>query len=238
MRTATAAPRAILGALYLDTNACGEEKLPVLLAGLGYTPPAATLRVTLHRLVRLRLIRRRMKSGQRNLLLTKAGRSTVELPPPQTEAPPAPEGLHYFVTYDVPTKMDSERALFRTELRRQGWQRLHKSVWVVERDIRDTAIDAADRLGLKPYVFIGTGALLSPHKRRPSPTFEEQARRATGDVIRLAAHNLPGAFRRWLTLTRRLHQPFGTTHLSRELRHEWENATASLRRAMMGGPPA
>jgi hypothetical protein len=198
----------------------------------GAVPEAA--RVILHRLRRRKLIFRRHAERGPFLHLTPRGRSRVSLPAPRHEPPSAPEGLLYFVTYDIPVGQDAIAKEYRALLKRNGWQRLHRSVWFSDRDIRDTAQFGAEELGIEPCVFIGTGTFLGTIAPRVPPGLAGGHRTALRSVVGKTGCDLRSAFRIWVETTEQLRQPTGLAVLDAELREAWGDARRALQGAVRG----
>jgi hypothetical protein len=138
----------------------------------------------------------------------------------------------YFVTYDVPTPLNTVRDQFRAALKAAGWRKLHRSMWVSECDIRGEALESAEQLGIGPFVFIGTGALAMPSRQYRQDDHEQRVRAECRQIEIQSRRNTSGAYRHWAELTATLLKPAEMTRMDRALRKCWEQATRSVRAAL------
>lgn len=222
----------IVRALFLLGGRAPEGTLKTVLARLRTIPSKSAYDVALHRARRRGLVFRPRRATAPWVRLTPRGRADVALPPPRARAPAAPEGMVYFVTYDVPVELNAVRDEFRRRLRANGWRRLHMSLWISERDIRNTALEASEELGIETHVFIGTGALVKSPDRSVPEAEAKDARLAAAAVSAAAARNPAAAYRRWADLTAMLRGWARASALDDALRTEWEKATRDLRAAL------
>lgn len=223
----------VLRLLFLHGTPCPESNLRRLLERARGAPRLSAYSMAVRRLRARRLILARRGLRGDEVTLTRKGRSRVSLPPPRTEAPEAPDGLLYFVTYDIPVSLGSVRNDFRHALRRQGWSRLHKSLWIATRDIRNTAQEAAEELGVERCVFIGTGALVKPMK---APSHDRILERITRDLRETASRvgrDATAVYRLWADATEGLRVPGVVPWLTGDVRRTWEAATESLRKNLL-----
>lgn len=218
----------ILHALYLLGGRSPEARLRALLTELRGPRPDSAYRVALHRLRADRLLFRARRASPAWVRLTPQGRARIALPPSRAQAPPAPAGMVYFVTYDVPVALNDVRDEFRRRLRASGWRRLHMSLWIAERDIRNTAMEAAEELAIESHVFVGTGALVKSHIRRAPTSRAEEVRREAAAIAARAGKDPAAAYRRWVAWTEVLRSWARASALDAALRSRWESATRDL----------
>jgi hypothetical protein len=223
--------------LLLSGGKVAEAVLAERLARVRGRPPGPGFRMALHRLRSRRWVVRTGRGGEARLKLTSAGRNLAGLPPAAAAPPPAPDGMMYFVTYDVPNRLNTLRDQFRKMLRSAGWRRLHKSMWVAERDLRHEAAEAAERLGIEPYVFLGLGALVKPLAMTETEAYRRSLRADLKRAVLLARRDTIGAYDLWAQATGRIRQPFGTVHLDAGVRRAWTVACKALRRAATAVEP-
>jgi len=191
--------------------------------------------MALLRLRQGRLIRRSGTESTRACLwrLTRRGASAVSMPSSRTEAPPAPDGLVYFVSYDIPVQLGAVRDQFRAALHRGGWCRLHKSLWIADRDVRDVAVDAAEQYGIGGHVFTGTGALVRPSRRSGMSDRTSDLASALRAMIEETAGDPSVVFRRWAELTESLRELAAASALDSTMRLSWVRAAKVVKRALI-----
>jgi hypothetical protein len=208
---------------------CRARSVLVALHHVGLAPSRSAFDTAVHRLRTQGLLDRNRAGGLRP---TRAGRASVTLSAPGTEAPPAPEGFLYFVTYDIPVRFGSIRNRYCQALHRQGWRRLHKSLWVADRDIRAEAQESAEAFDLGGYVFCGSGALVTPLRRQRGERSDAEMCDGLKAVTAAPESRLGQGYRRWAELTDRLQAPAAAAWLSEEVRRAWEAAVEVLRRRL------
>ena len=190
--------------------------------------PSPTWRSALRRLQQRRLVFRARRDDRGPIVrLTLRGRVRASLPPMRSAPLLAPEGMLFFVSYDIPLSMGNVRRDFAGALARQGWQRVHKSLWVSGLDLRTEAMEAVEELGLQPHVRLGTCVFLEEFTTKPSRA-AVTAPQAMAAVEQEAGKNPGTAFRRWVDATEMLRKPGNAEALSPELRQSWRVAYRKL----------
>lgn len=107
-------------------------------------------------------------------------------------------------------------------------------MWIAERDIRADAQTAAEDLGIGGHVFVGTGALVTPSRRRGEP-FGDVAMRAISHAAATAGSRLPDAFREWVEWSESLRTAWGSAWLDAGMREAWHAAARALQEAIKRG---
>ncbi|MEI8143322.1 MAG: hypothetical protein WCG48_01740 [Candidatus Berkelbacteria bacterium] len=65
---------------------------------------------------------------------------------------PRKDGVHRFISFDIPEAMSTKRNQFRKTIKRLGFRQIQQSLWVIDHDVSELIELAAREYGVENYI--------------------------------------------------------------------------------------